>query len=275
MAKVNTKANTDPFTGTIIQLKSRNPLLFRFGVLYLAGALVCLVLSLTTTTEVMGINAFIKPMKFFVSIAILAFTMSWYMVYLKQRKAVTTYSWVMIITMVIEMAVIVWQAANGRLSHFNISSPLYGFLFSLMGIAITVFTLWTLYIGILFFRQKEYPFHLPQGYIWGIRLGILFFVVFAFEGGQMAAQLQHSVGGPDGSEGLPFVNWSKVYGDLRAAHFFGMHSLQVLPLMGYYLARSRNQLFILALTYFLFIALIYWQALLGYPLLAMGHWGRM
>ena len=38
-------------------------------------------------------------------------------------------------------------------------------LFMLMGVAIVTFTLWTLYIGVLFFRQKNFPLDLPQGYV--------------------------------------------------------------------------------------------------------------
>ncbi|WP_407520623.1 hypothetical protein PDL71_10220 [Lacibacter sp. MH-610] len=264
---IHTTENTNTINGFLIQLRIRNPLLYTFGWINIAGAIICLVLIQITTTEVLGINAWIKPMKFFLSIGILAFTMSWYMVYLNNRKAVKRYSWVMILTMLIEMSIIIWQAANGRLSHFNISTQLYGILFQLMGIVITVFTLWTLYIGILFFKQKDFPPLLPQGYIWGIRLGIIWFVIFAFEGGHMAAQLAHTIGAPDGSEGLPVLNWSKQYGDLRVTHFFGMHSLQVLPIAGFYFAKSKGQLITLALVWFVFVMLLYWQALAGYPLL--------
>lgn len=266
-SNIHTLKNTNRASGFLIQLHSRNPLLYVFGWINIAGAFICFILTQITTVEVLGINAWIKPMKFFLSIGILAFTMSWYMVYLHNRRAVKRYSWVMIVTMLIEMSIIVWQAANGRLSHFNISTPLYAMFFQLMGIAITVFTLWTLYIGNLFFKQKDFPPMLPQGYIWGIRMGILLFVVFAFEGGHMAAQLAHTIGAPDGNEGLPVLNWSKQYGDLRVAHFFGMHSLQLLPIAGFYFTKSKGQLITLALVWFVFVMLLYWQALASYPLL--------
>ena len=264
---IHTTTNTGSIAGFFIQLKSRNPLLYSFGWLNIAGALICLVLTQFTSTEVMGINAYIKPMKFFTSIAVMAFTMSWYMVYLTNQRAVKTYSRVTVVTMIIELVIIVWQAANGRLSHFNVSTPLYGILFSMMGIAITVFTLWTLYIGILFFRQKNFPPSLTQGYIWGIRLGIIWFVIFAFEGGHMAANLAHTIGAADGGEGLPVLNWSKQYGDLRVAHFFGMHALQLLPLAGFYFAKQKGQMTTIAIVWLVFVALLYWQALTGHPLL--------
>ena len=253
----------NPFLSTI---KSRNVILYAFGLLCLIGGVLCGVLALTTTGQVLGINAFIKPAKFFVSIWIFCWTMGWYTGYLQKRRAVTIYSWVIVIVMVFEMAVIVGQASRGQLSHFNVQSLSGGILFTLMGIAITTATLWTAYIGYLFFRLK--PVAIGLAYLWGIRLGILIFVIYAFEGFMMAGRLAHTIGVPDGGPGLPVVNWSTRYGDLRVAHFFGMHALQLLPLFGYYLARRPRQVMLMAAGYFLFVTFLLIQALAGKPLLA-------
>lgn len=185
--------------------------------------------------------------------------------YLNSQRKVRVYSWMVVVVMLYELAVITWQAANGRISHFNITTPLYGLLFSIMGMAITILSLWTGYIGYLFFRQKN--FTVPMPYIWGIRLGIIFFVIFSFEGGMMATQLSHTVGAPDGGPGLPVVNWSKQYGDLRTAHFMGMHSLQILPLFGYYMAKSNRSVYLFSALYFLITTLLLVQAMMGVPLL--------
>ncbi len=265
---IHTSANTALLPGFLLQLRSRNRLLFYFGAINLMGALASLLLvAPDPQNQVLGINAWIKPAKFSLSIWLLCWTLAWYLVYWEDRKAVQRFGYATVVTMTIEMVIITWQAANGRLSHFNISTPLYGMLFSLMGVAITIFTLWVLYMNILFFRQQQFPIWMTDGYKEGIRWGMLLFVVFAFEGGLMASRLQHTVGAPDGGAGLPFLNWSLEAGDLRVAHFFGMHALQVLPITGYYLARERWQIHLFTLAYLLFVSLLLWQALEGYPLL--------
>jgi hypothetical protein len=247
------------------QLQRRNPLLYWFGWLNILAALVCIVMIQTTDTIVLGINAWIKPMKFYISIGIFCWTMAWYMYHLQKQRAVRAYSWMAVIVFIIETVIITWQAANGRLSHFNVSTPLYGILFSVMGIAITVLGVWTLWVGVLFFRQKQ--FDAPTAYIWGIRLGIILFVIFSFEGGMMAGRLSHTVGAADGGAGLPILNWSREYGDLRIAHFFGMHALQILPLLGYYIFRKKQQIIAVSVVYFLAVSFVLLRALQGTPLL--------
>ena len=253
-------------TSFFATLHDRNAVLYQLGWFSIVGMLVCALLTFTTQGQVLGISAYIKPMKFFGSIAILSWTMAWFVVLLPQQRSVQVYAWVAVVVFAFEMGVIVWQASRGKLSHFNVTSPINGLLFSLMGLAITVFTVWTAYIGYLFFRLDTTAAN--AAYIWGIRLGILLFVIFAFEGFMMASRLAHTVGAPDGGPGLPVTNWSTRYGDLRVAHFFGMHALQLLPLFGYYVAQRPRQVIVLAAIYFLLVTGLLIQALSGKPLLA-------
>ena len=91
------------------------------------------------------------------------------------------------------------------------------------------------------------------------------FIIFSLEGGIMATQLRHTVGADDGGAGIPFVNWSGAYGDLRVAHFFGIHALQLLPLTGYYIAKNNRQLFVVAGLYFILVSILFAQAMQGIP----------
>jgi hypothetical protein len=142
-----------------------------------------------------------------------------------------------------------------------------------MGIIIVINTLLIGYLLYLFFVT---PGQISPGYLWGIRLGIVIFLLASVEGGLMSALMSHSIGVADGGPGLPFVNWSTRGGDLRAAHFIGLHALQALPLAGYWLDRlGRRRAWLrpvawsfgLATAYLILTGLILIQALLGRPVL--------
>jgi hypothetical protein len=109
-----------------------------------------------------------------------------------------------------------------------------------------------------------------------MRLGLIIFLLASFEGGYMSAQIGHAVGVADGGAGLPFVNWSTEGGDLRAAHFVGMHAFQAIPLFSFMLVRLQKRFkpvrptaitIIFSLLYFATFYLVFVRALQGKPLL--------
>jgi len=247
------------------RLRLRNKPLYYFGIFNLIFAFGSLLLMQFDNTLILGINAWVKPMKFFLATSIFSFTMLWYLPLLERPSTSRIYSYLIIGVLALENTIITYQAWKGTTSHFNISSPLNSALFSIMGVSIIILTGWTAYICFLFFRKSN--FKVPMPYVWGIRLGLLFFVLASLEGTVMVGMMRHTIGAQDGGEGVLFVNWSKNHGDLRAAHFFGMHSLQILPLIGYYLCKTNRQVMIYGLLYLLFVAALLIQALKGSPIL--------
>lgn len=247
------------------ELKRRNALLYWFGLFNLAVAALCFILMAFEETQILGVNRWLKPFKFYASVGIMVLTMGWLLYYLNSAKKIKRYSWLIVISMFFENGLIITQAIRNTTSHFNITSLIDGIVFNLMGIFIIVFTITIILVCISFFKQKQ--FSIPDAYVWGIRLGILFFLFFSLEGGMMLGLLKHTVGGPDGGAGLPIVNWSTQYGDLRIAHFIGIHSLQVLPLFGNYIAKTKKQTILFSIFYFLLATALFLQAIIGIPLL--------
>ncbi|MBJ6145510.1 hypothetical protein [Hymenobacter sp. BT559] len=236
-------------------------------------AVLALVLLPLDHRHVAGALVWLKPLKFSLSIVVYAWTLAWLLASLPAaaQGAVRTIGWGVAACMLVEQAVIFVQAARGTTSHYNVSSALDGALFGLMGVFIlinTVLTGWALYLV---------WHHQPQGsagYVWGVRLGLLVFLVGSVLGGIMIQHLGHTVGAPDGGPGLPGLGWSTRAGDVRIAHFLGMHALQALPLLGWALGQwvPRQAVpltWLGAALYAAAVAGLLAQALAGQPLWAM------
>ncbi len=257
----------------IRELFLRERALMIAGVVSFVCFAILAVVSMFDATEILGINRWIKPMKFFVSIALFVWTTAVYLYFLNgYEKSARVISWSVILIFLVEMIIIVTQAARGTTSHFNITTPLDGLLFSIMGLSIALNTLLAAYLLYLYFKAE---IDLPRSIVWGMRLGIVLFLASCVEGGYMSAQLGHSVGVADGGKGLPGVNWSTTGGDLRVAHFIGMHAFQAVPFFAYTLERYNVKsaivwTFAFAAVYFAVFTFVFAQALLGKPLLGFG-----
>ena len=252
-------------------LKDQKPLLFA-GLLFLFGGLIMIVLILVDSTQIMGINRWIKPFKFYLSTAIFLWTIAIYLNQVRQYKRFSNVvSWGIIVIFVLEMSAVTGQAVRGTTSHFNVANETDGLIFALMGVAISINTLLVFAMLIIYLRAKT---GLSPTLLWGMRLGLLLFLAGSVQGGYMSAQLAHTVGLADGGPGLPLTNWSTVAGDLRVAHFMGLHSLQAIPLFALAVERfrvSRSTLLTVgfAAAYFALFMLLFIQALLGRPLIAL------
>ena len=142
------------------------------------------------------------------------------------------FSWLFVVTMTTEMLPIGIQALRGTTSHFNRRSGLDLATWNAMVLAIIVATVGLVAIAVVasvrpMVEANGERMDVLSATAW--RAGLWFLLLVPVSGFAMGSRLAHSVGGEDGGTGLRFVNWSVRHGDLRVAHFFAMHAVQVLP----------------------------------------------
>jgi hypothetical protein len=266
-------------------IKSTSPVLYYCGIAHLALFIILILVSVIDHRQLLGVNLWIKPIKFAISIAIYCLSWPLFLQYLPYGQLKRRFARFTAFALVFEMLAIGSQAARGELSHYN-QSGVYGkVLFALMGVVIVSQTFFALYIGIRFFKVKAAghnqvlpysAFHNDPGpnaaaispaLLWAIRLGILISCFFALEGGVMASRLSHTVGAADGGVGVPILNWSRIARDLRISHFMGMHAMQIIPLFVVIrkLKKARPAILFSAF-YFVLVSLLLINALMGRPL---------
>ena len=213
----------------------RNPLLAALGWTHALLFVSTLILLCVDEREVLGTNAWVKPAKFMASLALYLWTVAWFSEYVRTPAwRVRAVSVVIAIAIAFETACILMQAGRGTMSHFNTSTDFDAFVFYLMGVMIGIDMLMMVIVLGMFRRPSV---EMAPSYLWGIRLGIVVFLVGGWIGGRMIGIGAHTVGAADGGPGLPFLNWSTVAGGLRIAHGLGLHALQALPLLGYLIGR--------------------------------------
>jgi hypothetical protein len=215
----------------LIDLFRKQPLLTATAWIHAGLALLMLVGLVVDHRSILGLNPWVKPLKFAVSIALYLFSIALFLSYFPGQTGMLFWATLVIaVTMLVEISLISLQAIRGTTSHFNVSTPFDAGVLYTMGIAIVVNTLM---IGIILWLFFDQPPALAPSYLWGIRLGLIIFIIGSVQGFMMISRMAHTVGAPDGGPGLPIANWSTQYGDLRVAHFVGLHGLQIVPLVGY------------------------------------------
>ncbi|GGM41464.1 hypothetical protein ACFFX1_12740 [Dactylosporangium sucinum] len=260
-----------------------------------ALAVACAAGLLLDDRTVVGAPVWLKPFKFSLSLMVYSGTLAWMITLIDRGRRLAHRAGTLVaVSAAGEMLLIVGQAARGRPSHFNTTTPLDDAILQAMGGTITLLWAGTLVLGVLLFRAAI----ADRANRWAVRLGVVLSLVGMSLGGLMvlpnAEQRRaleagvdtvvgaHSVGVADGGPGMPLTGWSTTGGDLRIPHFVGLHALQVLPLLALLLAvlahryprlteRRRTGLVLLGAALFTgLLALVTWQALRGEPLVHPG-----
>ncbi|WEK14559.1 MAG: hypothetical protein P0Y48_04975 [Candidatus Microbacterium phytovorans] len=253
-------------------------------------SVVCGILAIVDPRLILGQNAWFKPLKFSLSIAVYAVTLAWLIGQVHRwRRAASIAGTIVVIALVAEMVIIVGAAAAGTTSHFNVSTPLNTTLWSVMAASIVIVWIVTLLVGIALVVSPTPDAARNLAIRGGVALGLVGMAVAFLMTGPTPGQLDdfqgiagaHAVGVADGGAGLPFLGWSTEGGDLRVPHFVGMHALQILPLSLLALELLSRRMpalrdggvrwrlvMLLTVAYAAMIGILTWQALIGQSVVA-------
>jgi len=222
--------------------------------------------------------AWAKPMKFAVSFVVLFATLAlvadrlspaW-----REGRLLQVTGLVMATAMITEMGYMIFQAAQGKASHFNAATPFEAFMYyTVMAAGAVALTLAISVYAWAVWRDRGVALSpgLRAGLLWGFPLSTVLTLVVA---GTMSAGTGHHVGMPLTGAALPLVGWSAEVGDLRPAHFFSLHAMQMLPLLGLALdlggmARPGRVMAVAGIGYAALTLAVFAQALAGLPLIAL------
>jgi len=198
--------------------------------------------------QILGLNPWVKPIKFEISVIIFLVTMAALLSALgrtgRWAGSRRWLAWGFGVAMIVENTIIAMQSLRGVRSHMNIATVFDGAAFGVMGVFIAFNTVLVGVLLVLYLRTgAREGTGLPQAVTWGIGLGLAVMLAGSFEGVFMIVRYWgHTVGAKDGGPGLPFVNWSTQHGDMRVAHFFALHALQAFVLAGWGMSRVRVQI---------------------------------
>jgi hypothetical protein len=218
-----------------------------------AGGLAMLALVLPTalafaidTRLFQGTNVWLKPLKFELSLGLYLLTLALFLPLASTRFQASwagRYAvWGAIVPSFVEVAYIGWRASRAEASHYNIGTPLNDALYAAMGIGALMLTAAAPVVAWGIARRDAPP--LAPALRWSIVSGlVLTFVLGVVDGAVMSANpAGHFVGQvPADHAKLPVLGWSLAIGDLRVAHFLGLHALHVIPAFGlavWWLARQ-------------------------------------
>ena len=229
-----------------------------------------LIAILFDNRTLLGESVWLKPIKFAISIPIYCITIALLLkVYPYSFKIKQWLSRIIGWVLILEIPLVMLQAARGVRSHFNSTTAFDGMVFGSMGILILINTLVLFYMMFTaFFKKLDTTVMMQRA----IQIGWLGMIVSIIAGQIMIGNMAHSVGVPDGGAGIPVTHWSTEGGDWRAVHFLGMHGIQIFPLFAYFAGKYQWKygqwlIGISGIAYLAFIGLIFIRTQAGIPFL--------
>ncbi|MFT5577721.1 MAG: hypothetical protein ACI9WS_000472 [Paraglaciecola psychrophila] len=260
-------------TGYLQPYRDMHPLWYYSTLGYLVLMVLFLVAQGFDGRLLQGISVWDKPFKFALSLAVYFGTMLIFVNYMpagyfstRRGRLLTA---IPIAMALFEMTYIAIQAALGEASHYNRDTVYNAKMYSLMAVGALSLVAALLWMAVSIARVNILSNPLILAIVIG--LALTFFLGGGF-GSYLGAHPGHSVGSvSNNASGIWLFHWARDGGDLRVAHFFGLHAMQVLPLFALLLPKSLprslgvTSVLLFATVYTALTVFTFYQAVQGQP----------
>jgi hypothetical protein len=259
-------------TALAAELDRRQPALARTGWAMAALLTLSLLAMAIDARELRGVSVWVKPAKFAASLGLWALTMAWAWEALapaaRRGRTARLVAAGTIGFIAFEAGWIALRAALGQPSHFA-ADGLGAFVYGLMGIGAVLGCALAGVFGVLVALRGNPAMDatmraaVAAGFVVAGVAGAVTGTIISVNQGPYVGGIANDAGAL-----APFF-WSRSGGDLRVAHFIGIHAMQALPLLAWLVARAARPRAWLAagtLAWVALTGLALGQALAGQPL---------
>ncbi|MFZ4680667.1 MAG: hypothetical protein ACOYLP_10915 [Flavobacterium sp.] len=229
-------------------LQQRNKWLYVLGCIVFVLGIISLGFLLFDSRTVNGISLWSLPFRFSIASGVYIFTIAWLSFLINNthfRKAITILIFILFSCL---LSIVFFQLIKEHIAFIANETPFDQLLNQLSMTLFLCLLFLQIWITTHFFRQKK-NMH-SQHFTWGVRMGFFVFTFFLF----MLATLFLF---RDKTEGISLFQFERGLSfEIQASFYLGLHSIQIIPLLSYYLFDQKKQVVFFSIAYVVLILVL-------------------
>lgn len=238
------------------ELQQRNKWLYFFGCFAMVVGIIILGFLLFDTRTYNGISLWILPFRFSIGSGIYIFSITWFSYLINNTNYRKAISFFIFLIFSCFLGIVITQLIKENIAFLSLETPFDLFMNQLGIVLLSSLLILQIWITSIFVRQKK-NMH-SQHYTWGVRMGFIVFtfflsVVFTIllcKGKTVYLDIFQF------HRGLSF--------EIQTAFYLGLHSIQIIPFLSYYLFDKKKQVVFFSVSYLSLILILITSFLLKF-----------
>ena len=242
-------------------ISQRNKWLYWAGCFMFFTAIICLGLFLFDNRQISGAYIWLAPFQIAMGSGILLFSMAWLLHVINNKKQRNFVSFVYLTGVVGVFIINIFHATRGKTYHSLNQTPLDELFNYLTIFCCLIIFLNQVFITLILFFQKK-NMH-SQHYTWGIRSTMMVFSISMLI--SLAVYFARHKLNPNLNVFDVFFGtaWGSRSIYFKISYYLGLHSIQLIPLVSYYLFEYKKQVLLFSFAYLTLIVLLLFLGFFG------------